>query len=45
MLGKGETEDDINDDLVWSDENLKHVFKRLFEFALEFPQDLYGDFR
>ena len=33
--------DNLDDNIIWSDSNLKHVFKRLFHFAIDLPRELY----
>ena len=45
FLGSEEEVEDKNDDIVWSDENLAHVFKRLFNFTRDLPKELYDEFK
>ena len=39
-IGKKEA-NPYDDHIVWSDENLAHIFLRLFEFSIRFPRDMF----
>ena len=33
-----------NDEIIWTNKNLRYVFRRLFEFSIEFPENSFFDF-
>ena len=44
-IGHTHRSDHLDDNIIWSDSNLNHVFKRLFHFAIDLPKELYEDFK
>lgn len=30
--------------IVWTNRNMKYIFKRMFEFSIDLPYNAYGDF-